>query len=198
MNEGLLRQRRNLIITCVLLLFMKYGGVHLHKMSFAGFDVEFARPEVIALALWIAFAYFLYRYYQYFTAYGLAMLESEFAKSFDARCTPLVQSRIWAAYPRMPNIHNYHYVMLQRDGWIVKDTETVPGPDGKTPVAQPFELPISRWDLRNGVALAVIETTFRSSVVTDYLLPFALAGFVLWYCGSADWSGSFLRLALDR
>jgi hypothetical protein len=197
MSEGLLRQRRNLLITCALLWFMKYGGVRLHKMSLAGFDVELARPEVVTLALWIAFAYFLYRYYQYFTSDGLSKLESEYSKSLEARCMPLIRSRVMAAYPRVQNVPDCRYFMLKQNGWIIRGQEAVPGADGKTPISQPIELPVSRWDLRRGVAVAVIESTFRSSVVTDYLLPFALAGFVLWYCGSADWSGSFLRLVLE-
>ncbi|HWR77897.1 MAG TPA: hypothetical protein VN283_11915 [Thiobacillus sp.] len=196
MTEGLLRQRRNLFITCVLLWFMKYGGVRLHKISLAGFDVELARPEVMTLALWIAFTYFLYRYYQYFTSEGLSKLESEYSRSLEARCTPLIQGRVIAAYPRVQH-SDFRYFILKQNGWMFKGQQVVLGPDGKTPISQPIELPISRWAIRRGVAVAFIESTFRSSVATDYLLPFALAGFVLWYCGSADWSGSFLHLIFE-
>lgn len=47
MGDGLLRQRRNLITTCVLLWLMKYGGVSFSKFSLAGFDVEFKNPEAL-------------------------------------------------------------------------------------------------------------------------------------------------------
>lgn len=197
MTEGLLRQRRNLIITCALLWFMKYGGVRLHKMSLAGFDVELARPEVTTLTLWIAFAYFLYRYYQYFTSDGLPKLESEYTKSLEAKCEPIIKSLFMAAYAPLHNIPDCRYWMLKRNGWIVSGHQVVPSPDGKTEITQPVELKISQWDLRRGVAVAVIESTLRSSVVTDYLLPFVLAGIVLWYCGSADWSGSFLSIIFE-
>ena len=145
MSEGLLRQRRNLFITCALLWFMKYGGVRLHKMALAGFDVELARPEVMTLALWIAFAYFLYRYYQYFASDGLPKLESEYSKAFETKCMPLIKNRVMAAYPRLHNDPDYRYFMLKQNGWIIKGHQkAVPGPDGKTPITDPFELPISR------------------------------------------------------
>lgn len=195
MSEGLLRQRRNLIMTCILLWLMKYGGIHLHKMSIAGFDMDIERPEVIVLALWIVFAYFLYRYYQYFASDGQSKLESEFAKSLDARCIPLIQSRILKAHPIPHNMPDCRYFALKRNGWKINGHEQVL--DGEAYGTRPFELSISRWNLRHGIILAIVESTFRSSVVTDYLLPFALADFVLWYCGSANWSGSFLHLAFD-
>ena len=194
MSEGLLRQRRNLIITSVLLWFLKYGGVRFHKFSLAGFDVELANPEVLTMAIWIAFAYFLYRYYQYFAAEGVSKLQHEFSQSLSIRCTPIIEREVKAAYPRIVDEGHHHLNTVKQNAWVFRGQQVVIGPDGKTPFAELVELRISKWSLRRGIALAVAGSTFRSSVVTDYLLPFALAGFVLWYCGGADWSGSFLNL----
>jgi hypothetical protein len=123
MSEGLLRQRRNLIMSCILLWLMKYGGIHLHKLSIAGFEVEFERPEVIVLALWIAFSYFLYRYYQYFASDGLPKLVAEYANSLDTKCMPLIQSRVLAAHPTPHNMPDCRYCVLKRDGWKINGQE---------------------------------------------------------------------------
>jgi hypothetical protein len=83
MSDSLLRQRRNLIITCALLWLLKFGGVSFTKLSLAGFDIEFTRPHVITLSLWIAYTYFFYRYYVYFVADGLHKLDGTFVNAID-------------------------------------------------------------------------------------------------------------------
>lgn len=83
MNEGLLRQRRNLFTVCVLLWAFKYGQVQFTKMSVAGFDITFNRPEVLYLSLWAAFGYFFYRYYQYFVRHGEHEVTTLFKGKFE-------------------------------------------------------------------------------------------------------------------
>ena len=99
MTESLLRQRRNLIITCVLLWMLKYGGVSFTKLSFAGFDIEFARPHVLTLSIWIAYAYFLYRYYLYFLSEGVTKLQSATENAINAKCAPIIRRLVRAKVP---------------------------------------------------------------------------------------------------
>ena len=194
MSEGLLRQRRNLFIVCAILWLMKYGGITLKKLSLAGFELEFARPEALILALWLAYAYFLYRYYQYFTNEGLEQLRSVYAKALNERCEPIIRGIVKGAYPQSNDQMLYAFPVLRQNGWVYRGQYYDRDEDGTAKEVLSFELPIKLVALRRGVFQAVIESTFRSSVVTDYLLPFALAAFVLWYCGSANWPGSFLNL----
>jgi hypothetical protein len=198
MQEGLLRQRRNLFVVCALLWLMKYGGITLKKMSLAGFEVEFARPEALTLALWLVYAYFLYRYYQYFTGEGLDKLRAIFGQAINERCEPIIRRIVKSVQPESNDQMLYAFPVLRQNNWIYHGQFYVRNEDGSAKELQSFELPVRRRQLGSGLALAFLESTFRSSVVTDYLLPFALAGFVLWYCGSADWTGSFLHLFFDR
>ena len=194
MSEGLLRQRRNLFIVCAILWLMKYGGITLKKLSLAGFELEFARPEALILALWLAYAYFLYRYYQYFTSEGIEQLRTIYAKALNERCEPIIRGIVKTAYPQSNDQMLYAFPVLRQNGWVYRGQYYDRNEDGTAKEVLSFELPIRLVALHRGVFIAVIESTFRSSVVTDYLLPFALAGFVLWYCGSANWPGSFLNL----
>src|SRR6478735_9451210 len=97
MSEGLLRQRRNLLIVCILLWFARYAGVTLNKANFAGFDVEIKNMEAMFTALWLAFAYFLSRYYQYFSSEGPDKVTGAFVKAFDEKCRPVIQRVVDAA-----------------------------------------------------------------------------------------------------
>lgn len=195
MGEGLLRQRRNLMVTCILLWAMKYGGVTFTKLSLVGFDVEFKNPHALILSIWIAFAYFLYRYYQYFSVEGTANLKNTFRTALELKCEPIISQLVKKQFPNNNDNIRYSYGFLKRDRWIYKG-QAIGSYDTSTGSAsnEQFELEISRWQLRKGILSAILDSVFRNSVVTDYLLPFFFAGFILYYCGANDWSGSFLRL----
>jgi len=193
-TEGLLRQRRNLIITCCLLWLMKYGGVTFTKFSLAGFDVTFSNPEALTLSLWIAFVYFLFRYYQYFSSEGVAALTRVLSNAFEVKCSPHIRSLVKSEYPDNHDGVGYSYQHLKAWQWVYRGQKLAQDPIGQLVIAGEIELPISKWKLRNGIASALLDTTFRNSVVTDYLLPFVFAVGVIWYCGANDWSGSFFRI----
>lgn len=196
MGEGLLRQRRNLITVSVVLWLLKYGGVTVSKFELAGFDIVLKKPEAFILSIWIAFAYFLYRYYQYFADEGVEKLQKVFAASIERKCEPLIRSLVKKAHPTNNDAHLYSYAFLKRDGWLYKGHALGEGYDTATssiPGNQYFELAIRRRQLWKGILLSMLDSIFRNSVVTDYLLPFAIAGFIIFYCGSNDWNGSFVQ-----
>lgn len=196
MTEGLLRQRRNLFITCVLLWVMKYGGVTFTKFSLAGFDVVFARPGVLILAIWVAYAYFLYRYYQYFSKEGVLKLKSVFAEALEEKCEPVIRSLVKRAHPHYNVALRRNFATLRGNGWIYQGQDLIPDGGGTIREVPPFELRIAPWKLSGGVVRAILDSIFRNSVVTDYLLPFAFADYILWYCGALDWYGSPLQFFL--
>lgn len=201
MGDGLLRQRRNMITTCVLLWLLKYGDVNFSKLSLAGFDVQFKNPEALILAIWIAFAYFLYRYYQYFSGEGTVKLKKVFEAAFEQKCEPIILNLVKSRHPTNNDALRYSYAFLKRNGWLYKG-QALGGPydpaTGTSPGNEQFELTIRRRQLWKGILSAIADSVFRNSVVTDYLLPFALACFILYYCGTDDWKGSFFRLLIHQ
>jgi hypothetical protein len=60
------RQRRNLIIISVVLLFLESSSVDFGNAKAFDIELVFKHPEVVPIALWIAGFYWLLRYYQYF------------------------------------------------------------------------------------------------------------------------------------
>ena len=193
MTDGLLRQRRNLIIACVLLWTMKYGGITISKILLAGFEVHLQRPEAIIQAIWIAFAYFLYRYYQYFSSEGVSKLKEVVAQKLNERCEPIIKRRVKSAHPYNNDAVLYAYDVLKTNRWIYHGQDHIPDDDGKIYRTTTFDFEITRISLAVPMAKAISDSLFRNSVATDYIFPFALAAFVLFYCGQADWQGSFLN-----
>jgi hypothetical protein len=194
MNEGLLRQRRNLFITSVILFVLKDAGIAISKLSFAGFEITVSNPRLLYGCLWIAFAYFFYRYYQYFTAEGLAKLSETFAAVLDKKCAATIYALVQKAHPDMEPGLNFTYRILKDRKWIYCVQKHIKDESGTTIRLEDVNVPIGRWSLRRGITFALLEGTFRDSVVTDYLLPFVVGMFVLWYCGRGEWPGSFSSL----
>lgn len=197
MNEGLLRQRRNLFVVCGLFWLLKFGQVEFSKFSFAGFDVTFNRPEALYLSLWIAFSYFLYRYYQYFVRFGQAEVIQQYQGALNQLCLNWM-SKVHKDHPEwLTNTGYPKFVELVRMRFVVRAEERIlvdRVPKGQ----QNFEVKLNRFQLLGQTLSALIESTFRSTVITDYLLPFFLAFFVMFYCGSGDWAGSLISLIWQR
>lgn len=95
-REGFIRQRRNLIVSSLVLLFAETSELSINKLSVFGNELAITKPTTVVIALWIAYGYWLYRYYVYFHDIGgkgfrtqvlarLQFLIQRFArKKFDA------------------------------------------------------------------------------------------------------------------
>lgn len=194
MSDGLLRQRRNLIIVCILLWMMKSGGVTFSKLSFVGFDIAFKNPDVVIQLIWLAFAYFFFRYYQYFATDGINKIQDTLTRAYDQRCNPIIRQLVNdESQNGIDKCNNtlYEYSVLRKNHWIFNYYPKTGFKD------QSIDIKITRWKLKKGILLAWIDTFFRNTVGTDYLLPFFFAFFILYYCGSYDWDGSFFRFFFE-
>ncbi len=65
MTSGVLRQRRNLLATCVILLILKLSGASFGEISFIGTNIKGLNNSEIVLGLWAMCAYFCYRCFVY-------------------------------------------------------------------------------------------------------------------------------------
>lgn len=66
-REGFIRQRRNLIVISLLLLFSQFsGGLLLKELNVFGNKTTLTNPIELETLLWFGFYYLLLRYYQYF------------------------------------------------------------------------------------------------------------------------------------
>lgn len=64
-NSGFVRQRRNLMIASLALLFSEVTELRIQKLSAFGNELLIGEPYAVTLALWVATTYWLFRFYQY-------------------------------------------------------------------------------------------------------------------------------------
>ena len=70
MKEGFARQRRAWMAASLTLLAYVTAGVSLEQVSVLGNTFSISRPGLVPLAIWIAWAYFGLRYYQFYRDLG--------------------------------------------------------------------------------------------------------------------------------
>ena len=70
LSPGLLRQRRNLMVVSLIIIFMEISGAQLGNVSLLGISITFDKPESISWFLMIFLVYFFYRYTLYFVQEG--------------------------------------------------------------------------------------------------------------------------------
>lgn len=69
-HAGFVRQRRNLITISLVLLFVQFGEVTIREIKAVETTLLINHPNAVTWALWVAFFYWLYRYYVYFHDVG--------------------------------------------------------------------------------------------------------------------------------
>lgn len=68
MSSGLLRQRRNLIISSIILSLYFGSGAKIESLSLVGIKIGITNPTVFSFGLCLIFTYFFWRYIQYYAS----------------------------------------------------------------------------------------------------------------------------------
>jgi len=183
MSEGLLRQRRNLISVSCILIFLKFAGVEISKLSFLGIDFGgMKNPSALYFGVWIVFFYFLFRYYQYFKQDGESRLISFYKFELSERVykrTRAISKKdtrygVWS-----DNGLSDSFQSLKKNDWRFYPLYSQDGSAFKAePVEKKFGL-LERIKCRCSTSIFLILNT---SAITDYILPFVLAILTLAYC----------------
>lgn len=66
LREGFVRQRRSLVAVSLAWLLYQTSGVVIDHLNVFGNKLDLKTPELAGTVLWVAWLYFLLRYYQYF------------------------------------------------------------------------------------------------------------------------------------
>ena len=176
MSESLLRQRRNLIITSLIILFILYTDVQVSKISFFGIEFLTPKPEALMTVIWTIWLYFIIRYYQYLMVEPAAGIEYEFNKTYDS-----IGSRVLIDYVKKDN-PEYKLSTSDCSVWLLERKSFLR-----------WELPVRIYDPSKGekieinrvdinlllISPPVIKSAWyvimHTPRVTDYAFPFLLA-----------------------
>jgi|GEM_PF-2296649 hypothetical protein len=192
MSEGLIRQRRNLISVSCILVFLKFAGVEISKLSFLGLDFdELKNPSAFYLLIWVAYFYFALRYYQYFWQEGRSKVTNNYISGVRNRTI----NKVWTNAKKSKingEFRTYEpntLEELEANDW--KYEATYRKADGTKIVVGMVLEKKERVKCRVNT---IINLTFHTSIVTDYLLPFLFAIGALSYCATGSTSSLFWAL----
>lgn len=188
-REGFVRQRRALIAVSLLLLFMDIAQLRITKLNLLGNEVLLGQPDAIYLAMWVAFFYWLARYYQYFQDLG----DKGFMKAHNIRLNQLVpQAALKQALKEQPallitppDIKGKTEVMIEKadvwaEGthWKVQLTVrqlTIQGEASTEDYFEAEEVTVKGLSLLLLKGRAWIHVAIHTRLFTEYLLPFVIA-----------------------
>lgn len=184
LSQDTIRQRRNLIVTTLLLIFIDVADVAFgNTVSFLGASLSIGKPEVIEPTIWVFELYFLWRFYQYFSsdkAYG--SLLRHFKDYMDSHTRLHIVQLICKPRGLKGLSGKYGYENLERIGLLSYRLKVIPA-GGREPasgvVKDDFTAEISVMKLEFYRLLDIAGFLFRARLLTDYFVPYFLVIFAI-------------------
>jgi hypothetical protein len=177
---------------------MKYGGITSNKISIMGVEIKFDNISVLYVFIWLIWVYFLIRYYQYFRQEGGSEISESLANMLTDICRPEIEKIIREAHPQaIERNHPFDYNSLSKVNWYTRRYSGEEKAD-KPPYydeTNPFEVDINLFSLWKQILKSYYHIIINRSVITDYILPLALAVFAFIYCNFfGNWTGSVFNI----
>lgn len=178
LSQDTIRQRRNMVVTSVLVIFIKLAGVTFgDKVNFLGATLSIENPEVIYKGILIFLAYFVWRFYQYFsTDNAYAALCSQFHEHMKIRTSLEIVKLICRPRNIQGLSGEYLYKNLKSNSLLSYTVEaTVSGGYDAAkgaPVENKFSANISIIRLETHRLMSVMAFVFRGRILTDYFVPY--------------------------
>lgn len=186
LSQDTIRQRRNLVVVSTLLIFISLADVSFgDTVKFLGATLSIGKPEIIHQGLIVLLAYFLWRFYQYFTtdnAYN--ELCSQFKNHMQSTTSIKIVQAI--CKPRGLNglTGEYRYGDLKYDGnftYCIEASETNTYNTNSGAVeSNAFQANISVIKLEISRLFAAFSFMFKARILTDYFVPYVLAAYAVY------------------
>ncbi|WP_394147925.1 hypothetical protein [Shewanella atlantica] len=199
MNDGLLRQRRNLILANLVMLLICLANVKIEKFSILGVTFSFVENYKLAYQfLWAIWFYFLYRYFVYFLEDAPPVLKRYWNQELEKVVNPIIKQIVYKEHSRLNDACLYSYVFVKERNWVYNGQKTVSKlneSNGKTEdFTENISMPIKRSSVFLYEVYGAIKFLVLTPVVTDYIFALAFSGVVLVTSLLVTWSGSLVVL----
>lgn len=179
LSDATLRQRRNLIVTSVIIIFIHYADVKFgSEQKLQGFSITLGNVDAINLFLNVALIYFLWRFYQYFSAdKAFSMLRGQFTNTLTERLDRKVTEKIFEARPEIKSLggdFSYrHLKKISNKEYLITPTTYVPK-EGYSGVNEevPLEVILPKNSIEFTRLPAVVAFAFRGKILTDFYIPY--------------------------
>lgn len=162
-----LRQRRNLILISLFVIFYKAGDLRLDKVELFGNETTIGNPQIVTFAVGCFFLYFLWRHYVYSGEMGGI---SNFTMACDnwaeERCRRYISRTHSTAKKKIP-VHKVE--LITRKKWEYTFRIVPEDAYGKTVGVK------VKWPLIKYRILSVIPVILKQSSFSEYVVPYILA-----------------------
>ncbi|MFT6261269.1 MAG: hypothetical protein ACJA0E_000152 [Bermanella sp.] len=184
MSDGMIRQRRNLLLICCILGFTKYAEIKIEKLTLLGMQFsDLGNPQSLYTGIWVLFLYFSIRFYQYFMQEGLKKIRLGHHHSLEESIGSSI--RKYAAKNHPGCTVNFSQVeQLKNNDWQYSITTPYNSDGMEGNSAKIKSVLFSKVNLWRCHYTALWKLTVNSNIITDYLLPVALAIAVVYFCFS--------------
>jgi hypothetical protein len=195
-EDGFVRQRRNLIVVSVVLLFADALAFRFAEINILGNRMELAEPVRVTPILWAVWSYLLLRYWQAFREHGSESFAT-FVKGYVGRsATDYALDQGQMQLETTPNVSrdgkNVPIVMvidLPRRGLQARAQIRYHIQEGEKAAPREMNLPISKLVILWFYVRGSIVATFNRSIVSEKYLPFVFAFAPLAYALYSWWNG---------
>lgn len=178
--SGLLRQRRNLILISLTLLFIYYSGVNIQTASLSIFGAELTldNPKVFDdfIIIWIAWGYFIWRYTQYIRFYGVMTdIGSEYRQFIEPLHNKKFLNLLMREFPEKfegnPSVHPLNIRFSIFSGYRYVSAGYIDQEYSKSAYVKKLSI---TQGLLNSLE-AFLKLIVSSRHVSDYWLPYIIA-----------------------
>lgn len=181
LSEGTLRQRRNLLLVTLVLVFMHHGKVAFGTdVKIFGASASIGNPGFILQFLFLLQAYFLWRFYQYFNADGAySELKNQFRYTLTNKLDSSTLQQIFKELPagKSSLVGSYSYSNLESyDSTFFQVEVEVPSSGGNFE-DETFSVKIPKAPIKRQRIPVLIGFMFRGRILTDFFLPYLLVGY---------------------
>lgn len=179
--EPFIRQRRNLILCACLVLFINLTGAQLKQINFLGNSVEIRNPASMPWLLGIVLSYFFIRYLQLAHEIKDKGFKSRFLEKAKAYLSKYVLKREYDRDgSRLPQCYKFREMMIADfnmfDGSLEWNNAFMSiEPKSSGPVIDLHDLHVSNRELILPFIRSAAYILFRTSLVTEFVLPVLLA-----------------------
>lgn len=180
LSGGTLRQRRNLLLITVLLIFMEHGRVTFGtNVNIFGASASIGNPDFILQFLLLIQAYFLWRFYQYFNSDdAYSELKNQYRHNLMKKLDTSTLQQIFKGLPENQKSigGNYSYSRLVNydSNYFQVDVEIPRSVDSEN---ERLSVKIPKAPIEIQRFPAMIGFVFRGRILTDFFLPYVLVGY---------------------
>ncbi|EKY3319041.1 hypothetical protein [Vibrio cholerae] len=195
MNDGFIRQRRNLYTISGVLLFCFMAQVQISQLSIVGISFSgFKKPEITYMFLWGMWGYFFYRFMVYFIEHELktflGIWRREVERYSNVYLRELASSNASGRFLK----NQSDYYSMKRNNWVLNYQEEHLDEQYGTPFVKNKTVQVLRRSIFKYQVVGVLRLILLTTVVTDYFFPLNTGLLVFTYAGFGMWEGSLLHI----